>query len=186
MSSTLRCPCSGQGALRPRTLSDQLDARQCEACEGTVLSLQTYRRWRDRPECLSVEMPDLMIHGLLAVEDSPGARACPTCNRLMQRLRVSTDLPDFRIDRCAHCQLVWFDRGEWEALAHSGLAHRLDEVLADGWQRQLRQEDLRARREAVLRERHGDACIDELTRIRAWLDEQAQPDELLALLRAGW
>jgi len=101
-------------------------------------------------------------------------------------LRVSTDMPDFRIDRCGACQLVWLDRGEWAALVHNGLARRLDEVMSDAWQRQLKQDELRAGREATLRARHGDECINELSRIRAWLDVQPQRDELLSLLRAGW
>jgi hypothetical protein len=62
----------------------------------------------------------------------------------------------------------------------------LGEVLSDGWQRQLREEASRGRREAELRTRHGDDCIDELNRIRAWLATQPQRDTLLALLRTGW
>lgn len=167
-------------------LAPGLHGDQCEACESTVLSLDAYRRWRDHPQTDADTLPDLVIHGLLAVEDAPGVRTCPQCTRLMQRLRVNTDMPDFRIDRCGGCQLVWLDRGEWAALAHNGLARRLDDVLSDGWQRQLKQDELRAGREAVLRVRHGDDCINELTRMRAWLDVQPQRDELLSLLRAGW
>jgi hypothetical protein len=59
-------------------------------------------------------------------------------------------------------------------------------VLSDAWQRQLRDDEVSGQREAALRARHGDACIDELVRIRTWLDEQPQRDELIALLRAGW
>ena len=38
----------------------------------------------------------------------------------------------------------------------------------------------------ALRARLGDDCLDELTRIRTWLDTQPRREELLALLRAGW
>ncbi|RZJ09175.1 MAG: hypothetical protein EOP39_12070 [Rubrivivax sp.] len=186
MNTTMRCTCSGQGILKPMTLAPQLPSRQCEACEGSLLALDAYRRWRDASPTQDAQSASTVIHGLLAVEDSAGARACPQCNRLMQRLRVSTDAPDFRVDRCSPCQVVWFDRGEWQALALNGLAGRLDEVLSDGWQRQLRQGESRARREAALIERHGQERLQELARIRAWLDEQPDGDELLSLLRAGW
>ena len=182
----IRCTCSGQGLMQPGPLAAGLSAHQCSACEGTMLDMAAYRGWRDHPEAAPAIESAAALHGLLAVEDAPAARSCPRCQRLMQRLRVSTELPDFRIDRCGPCQTVWFDRGEWHALAHDGLAWRLDEVLSDGWQRQLQQADLRARREQALRARLGDECLDELTRVRAWLDEQPRREELLALLRAGW
>lgn len=182
----MRCTCSGQGLMKPILLATGLPAHRCAACEGTLLALDAYRRWRDDPEAAPAIESAAAIHGLLAVEDAPGARSCPRCQRLMQRLRVSTDLPHFRIDRCTPCQTVWFDRGEWEALAQDGLAWRLDEVLSDGWQRQLQQADLRARREQALRARLGDDCLDELTRVRGWLDGQPRREELISLLRAGW
>ena len=105
----------------------------------------------------------------------------------MQRLRVGAK-PDFRVDRCAGCQALWFDRGEWAALAASGLASRLEEILSDAGQRQLQAAELRERREADLRRKHGDACIDEIARVHQWLHAQpaAQREELLSLLRAGW
>jgi Zn-finger nucleic acid-binding protein len=187
MSATImQCTCSGHARLLPVMLTEGLQASQCEACEGTLLPLDGYRAWRDSEASHVHTLPELVIHGLITVEDSPSARACPQCERLMQRLRVQTDEPDFRIDRCSSCQLVWFDRGEWAALAHNGLARQLDEVMADAWQRQLRQDELRAGREAALRIRHGDACMDELCRIKTWLDAQPAREELLALLGAEW
>lgn len=186
MNATLRCTCSGQGTLSPRLLAPGLPSRQCEACEGTFLALDNYRQWRDRADNDEPLQPATVIHGLLAVEDAVSARACPQCARLMQRLRVSTEVPDFRIDRCSPCQVVWFDRGEWSAMVHNGLGKRLDEVLTDGWQRQLQQDELRALREAALRERFGDERWQALSRFKAWLDVQPERDELLNLLRADW
>lgn len=183
---SIHCTCSGQAQMKEVALANRLPAHRCPACEGTLLMLSAYRQWRDDPEIAPALEASPVIHGLVAVEDAPGARACPRCQRLMQRLRVSTDLPDFRVDRCTPCQSVWFDRGEWAALADDGLAWRLDEVLSDGWQRQLQQADLRTRREQALRARLGDDCLDELVRVRAWLDQQPRREELLALLRAGW
>jgi Zn-finger nucleic acid-binding protein len=183
MTLNLRCGCAAVStAFSAIELADDLQALQCEACEGTALRLDDYQRWRVRsPQPLPSDTV-----ALLQEDDADSrVRACPNCARLMQRYRPSTEL-EFWIDRCSACQLVWFDRDEWTALAGLGLAGRLRNVLTDAWQRQLRDEEIDRQREASLRARHGNACMDEVDRIRRWLASQPQRDELLALLRSGW
>jgi len=163
-------------------LSPGLTARQCGACGASALKLDDYRQWRERqPASGPVTEPAARAEE----EQDVRARTCPACTRLMQRYRVGTQ-PDFRLDACSACQLVWLDRGEWASLAQGDLSGRLTEILSEAWQRRLRADELRNRREAGLRAKHGDACIDELIRVRSWLDAQPQREELLALLRAGW
>jgi Zn-finger nucleic acid-binding protein len=175
----LRCSCSTLSELTRVELEPGLPASGCPACEGSLLALADYKAWRDSTQA------KLAAGDPVVFEDAPGARACPNCARLMHRLRAGAR-PDFRLDRCVVCQAVWFDSGEWPALIAAGHAARLDDILTDAWQRQVQADELRANREAALRERHGDACIDELGRIRSWLDAQPRRDELIALLRAGW
>lgn len=175
-----RCSCASGALLQASSLATGLHALQCPACDGSLLRLADYRDWqRANPSGNPVtgDKP--------AIEDRPSARSCPECGRLMQRHRVGSQ-PDFRIDHCAHCQLIWLDRGEWEALAQTGLASRLPEILTERWQRRVQGEELRQQREAALRDKHGEACLKELARIRNWLTGQAHRDELLALLRTGW
>jgi Zn-finger nucleic acid-binding protein len=182
MAPTLRCVCETHRVLHAVELAPGLPAHECADCHGTLLGLNDYRRWADgQPDVAPVSAEAPLPEATL----DAGARQCPSCTRLMERLRVSRQ-PDFRVDRCAICQWVWLDQGEWAALARAGLCTQLGEVLSDGWQRQLREEASRGRREAELRTRHGDDCIDELNRIRAWLATQPQRDTLLALLRTGW
>ena len=176
---TLRCSCGGSAALVPVELEPGLTAQGCDACGGSLLELADYRAWRQQTNA-AVTTRDPVVF-----EDAPAARTCPGCSRLMPRVRAGAQ-PDFRLDRCASCQFVWFDRGEWPALAAAGHAARLDDILSDTWQRQVQAEELRAAREAALRDKHGNDCMDELSRIRTWLDAQPQRDELIALLRAGW
>jgi len=181
MNKNLRCLCDAQAPLLPAELAPGLPARHCAACGGSLLDMSDYRLWCER----AAMTPTAVGEPVNIEQDATGARKCPGCTRLMERLRLGAEL-DFRIDRCIACQAVWFDRGEWFALVKAGLAGRLTTLLSDGWQRQLQSDELRARREAILRARHGDACIDEVIRIRAWLDTQASRDELLSILRAGW
>ncbi len=179
----MRCECEARGELKPAEIAPGLTALHCAECGGSLLAMEDYHRWRERRPALPVDAPPAPP----SVEEPAGVRSCPCCGRLMQRYRVGT-VPDFRIDRCTHCQQAWFDPGEWRALAAVGLADRLGEVLSDSWQRKLQADALRMRREAGLREKFGDACVDELGRVRAWLETQppARRDELLALLRSGW
>ncbi len=185
MTATYRCVCAAATELRPVALAPGLSADTCSDCHGHWLAMDDYRHWvANGPapvETDEAELPALRPDA--AAADT--ARACPSCQRFMERLRVGRS-PDFRLDRCSACQRIWLDAGEWAALAEAGLATRLGEILSDGWQRQLRDADAQARRETELRARHGDACIDELARVRAWLATQPQRETLLALLRSGW
>jgi Zn-finger nucleic acid-binding protein len=180
MNKTLHCGCASHTELSPSELAPGLNGLHCTSCEGHMLMLDDYRVWRSK----AATMPSPSAITTATAEDN-SARHCPACARLMQRYRVGST-PDFRLDRCASCQAVWFAGGEWEALVAAGMGSRLDEVLTDAWQRQVQAEELRKGREAVLRQRHGDATMDELARMRQWLQGQAERDELLALLRAGW
>lgn len=185
MSHTLHCVCCPGSVLKPLSIAPGLSAATCEDCRGHWLAMNDYRRWvAGGPAMLDPDDSDLpALRPDAAVQGK--ARACPMCQRLMERLRVERS-PDFRLDRCSACQHIWLDTGEWEALSKVGLATRLGDILSDGWQRQLRDAETQERREAGLRARHGDACIDELARIRAWLATQPQRETLLALLRSGW
>ncbi|MDO6386526.1 zf-TFIIB domain-containing protein [Uliginosibacterium sp. 31-12] len=180
MGARVVCNCAPRAELVRVELAPGLPAQQCEACGGVLLGMADHRHWRE-----AAAVSALPGEAAPALSDSPSARACPACTRLMQRYRAGMT-PDFRVDHCPACQLVWLDKGEWQALAQAGLATRLGEIVSAAWQRRVQGDELRARREAGLRSKHGDACIDEIKRVREWLDGQAQRDELIALLRAGW
>lgn len=184
MYASLRCRCLPEGAetFVAVELAPELQAVQCHSCSGALLHLKDWQHWRiHSPQPLPVDPPSTPQDN----EADARVRPCPVCARLMQRYRVTVEA-DFCLDRCAACQLVWFDRDEWAALADRGLSGQLRSVLSDAWQRQLRDDEVSDRREEALRARYGDGCIDELARIRSWLDAQPQRDELIALLRAGW
>ena len=99
----------------------------------------------------------------------------------MSRHRVGVE-PDFRLDRCSACQLVWFDDGEWERLQQAGLGRSLVRILTDGWQRAIVAEENRMRRESQIRQRLGEETYAELQRVRQWLAAQPNREELIALL----
>jgi Zn-finger nucleic acid-binding protein len=185
MARSLHCVCEAHTALLPQELTPGLPALGCETCRGQLLSLDDYRRWLDRSP-LEAE-PDATVsqpQGPATATATP-VRTCPACAQLMERL-LSGNSTDFRLDRCGPCQRLWMDAGEWEALVASDASRRLLDLLSDGGQRGLREAAAYQRRETELRARHGDATVDELIRVRAWLAEQPHADILLNLLRSGW
>lgn len=181
MSTRLHCSCAQRPLLKNVALEEGLPAAACPDCGAVLLNMDDWRRWRSRA-------PELSAAHVSTVTDTAAdhgrARACPACTRLMERLPVDA-AEAFRVDRCGPCQLVWLDPGEWQALVQRGLAVQLDTLLSDGGQRRLQAERLQASRLQALRQRHGDACMDEVQRIRRWLAEQPHRDELLALIRAN-
>uniref|UniRef100_UPI000D3CE468 zf-TFIIB domain-containing protein n=1 Tax=unclassified Variovorax TaxID=663243 RepID=UPI000D3CE468 len=183
MNPNLKCGCAAHAAMRPVALAEALLAAQCGECGGMLMAMDDWRAWKAGDTHRAPHTVVDEVTEVIEVFDAAAVRHCPECDRLMQRLRVSAG-PDFRIDRCVACQNLWFDKGEWQAIVSRGLAGRLDQLLSDGWQRRLQSEEVREVRIAALRRRYGDDCIDELDRIRAWLDTQPHRDELLALLRA--
>jgi len=180
MYTPMMSPCSPQHALQREELAPGLLAWLCKETGGALLDLQDYRRWTEQAQALP-----LPVSAASALQDGQSVRRCPNCTRLMQRLRSGTE-QGFRIDRCAACQLVWLDQGEWEALAAEGQAMQLLALLSDAGQRQIQRDEARERREAELAERLGIDTLRELQRVRVWLDGRSDRDELLNLLRNGW
>ena len=179
MSRTLQCRCGSAPPLTTLLLAPGLPAMGCRDCGAVLLQMDDWRRWRSASPAEQAPATEQAL-----AHDHAQASACPACGRFMARLPVDAG-GAFRVDRCVPCQLVWLDRGEWQALTERGLARQLDVLLSDAGQRRIQADRLQAARLQTLRQRHGDDCIDEVLRIRAWLAGQAQPGEILALLRAA-
>lgn len=177
------CACAERPLLSSKELSPGLPVQACGTCRGHWLRLDDYRHWADLGGVAEVAATDTQVIEHWLSDRVEPARACPCCGRIMERLRTGRQ-PDIRIDRCVHCQSVWLDGGEWEALQFQQA--RLDDVLSDMWQRQLRESEAQERRDHQVRQRLGDATVDEMVRIREWLSGQAEPDRVLQLIRNGW
>lgn len=182
MMHRLQCSCAQRSVLKNVALEEGLPALACPDCGAVLLKMDDWRRWRSR-SLDAMATGDSMAADATAAD--PGrARACPACTRLMERLPMDA-AGVLRVDRCSACQTVWLDPGEWQALVQRGLARQLDALMSDGGQRRLQAERLQASRIQALRQRHGDACLDEVLRIRRWLAEQPRRDEILALIQAN-
>jgi len=179
LPKSLACGCGGE--LLSGALAEGLPARICPACSGTLLRLDDYRAWRQGMLPQRQSVPKLAGSLSPVAEEGSRARPCPACAGPMARYRVAA-VSMLRLDRCSHCQLVWFDGGEWAALVMAGLEDRLDSILTDGWQRRIQLDESRHRRELALRQRLGDEVVVELQRIQSWLQSRPNGRELLALI----
>ncbi len=182
MGSQRNCDCAKQPVMKARELQAGLFALACEDCGALRIDLNDYRRWRERRTIGPAPTPEQCVGTPVAGDlGTRKARICPGCGRPMARHRAGSQ-PDFHIDRCASCQLLVLDGGEWEALMQLGALEHLELIASDHWQRCLQAVEVAERRYQSLRQRLGDSTVDELVRIQSWLQGHPQRSELLALL----
>ena len=170
------CPQCPRTGLRHTLLLNDIPAHSCPDCDGVLLSLVVYRRWREQ---LAPEIESVSANGNL-VPDNTVSISCPKCRALMTKYRFSVDAPN-RLDFCAHCEDVWFDSGEWDLVANIAAQGQLAEIFAQPWQFRL-QKQTQANMEAHRMRELLAADYDEFIAFRRWLHSHPARDRLLALL----
>jgi Zn-finger nucleic acid-binding protein len=88
---------------------------------------------------------------------------CPRCKGLLVRAQVDGAHP-FHLDRCPACAGVWFDAGEWAAVASSEWLTHLDDLWDPVWRRRVRERRAQARH---LEEIERALGAETLERVRA-------------------
>ncbi len=172
------CPACGGTHFAPVNIEGDLPAEICIDCEGAWVELGLYKDWRKRQS----NVVALDFAGEVA-EVNDTVRLCATTGRLMTRIRVTHGDP-LRLDYSAAGQAVWFDKGEWERLVQMDLYDRLDAILSERWQADLKLAASSERTEAAMRARFGDAGYEHLLGIRTWLAIQPNRTEMIAFLNA--
>jgi len=172
------CPRCVDRPLEPiRLAAGDLPALGCAGCNGALLSLTSYRDWRDRT---GADVAANTAPATGDVDDTRSLLRCPKCAAFMTKYRFSTEARN-QIDLCGHCDEVWLDDGEWELLARFALSSQLAAVFTRPWQHRLRNEEARQRAES----RWSDTLGEDYARaveIRRWLSEHPKGKELMAYL----
>ena len=160
-------------------LAEGLPGYCCGKCLGTLVSLVSYRAWRERAggHALPVAAPAI-ADGSPA--DSVGAKKCPKCRSLMSKYRITAEKTN-RLDYCAHCEEIWLDDGEWQLVESLVLSGEFSKVFTQAWQHAVRAGITGAMEEHRLHELLGDdyARFAEFAR---WLTAQPARQEILAQL----
>jgi Zn-finger nucleic acid-binding protein len=63
---------------------------------------------------------------------------CPRCRSILTRARVERETHPFHLDRCGSCAGIWFDAGEWAAIASSEWLDHLDDLWDPVWRKRVR------------------------------------------------
>jgi Zn-finger nucleic acid-binding protein len=116
--------------------------------------------------------------------DAAGGR-CPIDQTIMSRATI--ELPAtgtaFHLERCPSCHGVWFDDGEWSALATAHLAERLDEFWTAEWRTRQRREHDRHEYETRVKEAFGPELHQQLLALAQVLRHHPRRSQALAFLR---
>jgi Zn-finger nucleic acid-binding protein len=178
----MRCPQCENSVLVHTLLADNLAGYSCGKCLGTLVSLVSYRAWRESPlRNVSFGAAVVAPSAESAAPDSTGAKKCPKCSSLMSKYRISSGKTN-RLDYCPHCEEIWLDEGEWqlvEGLVNSG---EFTKIFTQAWQHGVRDEVVEGMQEQRLREVLG-ADYERVTAFAAWLEAHPARQEILAALQ---
>jgi Zn-finger nucleic acid-binding protein len=118
-----------------------------------------------------------------AANDAVGGQ-CPVDRAIMTRTRVELgDSGAVHLERCASCKGVWFDAGEWSALADHNLLDRIDEFWTAEWRARQRRDRDRAHYEQRLQETFGPELYAQLRKTAEALKGHQRRSQALAFLR---
>ncbi len=145
---------------------------KCSACGGSLVAPGASADVLAEPAAKDV-----------AQNDAQGAR-CPADHSIMTRTEVFLgDDRTVHLERCSSCRNVWFDAGEWNALAERHLVDNLDELWSLEWrnqQRRAREHDQHMER---IREEFGAELYGELEAVAKKLRGHDRRSQALAFLR---
>ncbi len=177
----MNCPICKQPTLQATTLAQAIPAHHCKICGGIFISFNAYWKWRQKhPENENASAP--VVVPPEAVERKQ-AKICPECGHLLIPYKILPGV-QFLLDHCGNCNGVWFDGNEWAVLEKHQLYGRLNEFFTQPWQRNIRQQESRARMEGLYRQRFGEEDYARLKEIKAWLEARPNKAALLAYLQS--
>ena len=94
----------------------------------------------DCPKCKSATLVPLSAPRRRAPGGDPfiPPSRCSRCRGVLVRARVDGE-HSFHLDRCPICSGIWFDAGEWAAIAASEWLTHLDDLWDPVWRKRVRE-----------------------------------------------
>ncbi|MFL5450767.1 MAG: zf-TFIIB domain-containing protein [Myxococcales bacterium] len=89
---------------------------------------------------------------------------CPLCRGVLVRARVEGEHP-FHLDRCPICAGIWFDSGEWAAIAASEWLTHLDDLWDPVWRKRVRERRAEKRHLETLEHALGPEAFEKMTEV---------------------
>lgn len=151
----------------------------CTRCHGLWLTRDDIARLQGGSASLKLEVPE-------APPPDPEADRrgglCPDCGRILVRAYLGeepveeggADDGGFYLDRCAHCGGIWFDAGEWQALAADPSIDDLSRLWDPEWRRSRIEERNRLANRTRLEERLGPELLEAVEGLIARLRDEPE------------
>jgi Zn-finger nucleic acid-binding protein len=176
----VKCPLCKTPELKPTMIEPDLPAMGCSECEGTLLSLLSYRHWAEHQTPVH---HGTAPHADAAMEtaDTTAAITCPKCSRIMTKYKVTGTVSN-RLDVCGLCDEAWLDRGEWQLLQALRLSHKIPAIFTEQWQRRLHRELVEDTRRAILARAIGEEGVAKVEEFKAWLAQNKHKPDIMAYL----
>lgn len=176
------CPMCKQARLQAGALDDELPVNECQKCGGAWLRANEYARWLRKQKPGTYYLSRIEGRNIsLLIQDSNQAALCPDCGHFLRRYRIGARVA-FHLDRCNHCNGVWFDRNEWHALKAADLHDEVNQIFTQPWQEHIQHEDSASRLQAMYLARFGGEDYAKIQELRAWLQDHPRRSMLLAYL----
>lgn len=175
----MNCPVCEATELAPETLEANLTSLKCPSCKGNWIRGAHYWKWLEMHGENLPEVPD-EGDGLQSSETGKYLD-CPECRFRMTKYMVGHGV-GFTLDHCSGCKGIWLDGNEWEALKKRNLHDDLNAMLTEFWQASARREARRKHLEQIYTQRFGTEDFEEIQRVRTWLDNHKNKQELIAFL----
>jgi Zn-finger nucleic acid-binding protein len=161
-------------------LAENLAGHSCGKCLGTLVSLVSYRAWRESDAGRRLRRQTATAVSDVDAADSTGAKKCPKCRSLMSKYRVTAEKAN-RLDYCPHCEEIWLDDGEWQLVEGLVASGDFARIFTQAWQHAVRTSLTGAMEEQRLRELLGDD-YERVMAFAQWLKDQPARNEILAHL----
>ena len=174
-----QCPQCAHSPLVHSMLAENLPAYSCGKCFGTLMSLVTYRAWRESTGRDRLPATPAAVADTDAA-DSVIAKKCPKCSSLMSKYRVTAEKTN-RLDYCPHCDEVWLDDGEWRLVESLALSGDFARVFTQAWQASLTSEVTEAMEAERLKSIFGEDSA-RIEQMREWIQSHPRRYEILARL----
>lgn len=177
----MKCPVCKDQQLGEISLLEGLPANRCPSCSGVWMEANPYMAWKraqngDKPNITNPKAVDIKW-------DIQQLKLCPHSGHIMIRYKVVPQA-EFYVDRCRHCNGVWFDANEWDFLVKNNLYDNVNEFFTQPWQDALRNTESKTTFEQLYLEKFGADDYQKAKDIRAWLTDHPKRNMLLAFLQS--
>ena len=176
------CPACKHVSLVMTNIEDGLPVLTCSVCHGSWLRANEYARWlKSQSPGTFAEDQTKDASERFAIVESNKAITCPDCGRFLRKYRIGATV-DFHIDRCNHCNGVWLEANEWQALKAGDLHDEVNQFFTKPWQDSIQSKATAATLDAIYLQRFGATDYQKIRQMRDWLKEHPNRNMLIAFM----